>query len=185
MPRVILSSKLSQTDSIFLQPWIEGLLRESLQKKTYLPGNQQREVPSLNEADLRAPQCSPKVLTNHCHFTKVTKFFKINNYAISASIRDSRFQLLVEFTPKCVSNFERRHHRRLTSETLNCLLVIGDAAIIYKSRDQITTQFGNIDFIISKNVSPLVPILQINQASLFDGDQVQHLRSFPFVYSTL
>ncbi|CCD25186.1 LOW QUALITY PROTEIN: telomerase subunit EST3 NDAI_0E03690 [Naumovozyma dairenensis CBS 421] len=192
MPRVILSSKQTVSDSVFLQPWIANIIRKEIQAKTYLPGNQRLSIARLSRRDMDAPEISETILNNYSHFAKVTKFFSVNNYKIFASIRDSTYQILVEFTPQCVLEFERVYRSRITSETVNCLFVIGDCTVIYKTRSQIRSSFPKFDLQSlageknsNKNGFGLFPVLQINQASLFDSDQVQLLFEFPFIYNKL
>lgn len=93
---------------------------------------------------------------------------------------------LVELTPQCVSTFERTHRSRITSETLNCLFIIADCTLVYRSKSyassnfKLTTKFFETNKIQDR---ASIPILVINQAAIFDWDQVEMLVQFPFVYS--
>ncbi|CAD6468669.1 Y55_G0054000.mRNA.1.CDS.1 [Saccharomyces cerevisiae] len=90
---------------------------------------------------------------------------------------------LVEFSQECVSNFERTHNCRITSETTNCLMIIGDADLVYVTSPRAMSHFK----ICLSNISSkeIVPVLNINQATIFDIDQVGSLSTFPFVYKYL
>lgn len=96
---------------------------------------------------------------------------------------------LVEFSPKSVSEFEKKYRSRITSETLNSLIIIGDCNLIYMSRSQILSNY-KIDIHNAfpgrmKNVRSTIPVLVINQVARFDMDQVESFSRFPFVYSIL
>ncbi|CCF60655.1 hypothetical protein KAFR_0L00480 [Kazachstania africana CBS 2517] len=179
MPTVKLTSQHTRPDSIFIHDWIKPLLDENCQgllRPIY------RAIPPINNTNVRNPLSSrPSLLTTKvkCHFTKIVKFYKVENFKIFASIRDTRFQILVEFTPHCVSTFERTNRCRLTSDTTNCTLLIGDCSIEYKSSHEISQNY-RLNFPNKR----LLPVLTINQASILDRDQATLLEQFPFVYST-
>ncbi|AJR50176.1 Est3p [Saccharomyces cerevisiae YJM1418] len=181
MPKVILESHSKPTDSVFLQPWIKALIEDNSEHDQYHPSG--HVIPSLTKQDLALPHMSPTILTNPCHFAKITKFYNVCDYKVYASIRDSSHQILVEFSQECVSNFERTHNCRITSETTNCLMIIGDADLVYVTSSRAMSNFK----ICLSNISSkeIVPVLNVNQATIFDIDQVGSLSTFPFVYKYL
>ncbi|EJT42885.1 EST3-like protein [Saccharomyces kudriavzevii IFO 1802] len=90
MPRIILESHSKPADSIFLQPWIKALVKDNSDQ--HRPS--ERVIPSLTRQDLLVPHMSAQILTNPCHFTKITRFYDVSNYKVCASIRDSTHQIL-------------------------------------------------------------------------------------------
>lgn len=90
---------------------------------------------------------------------------------------------LVEFTACCVSNFERLHHSRITSETTNTLFVIGDVKLVFMDKSSVSQKFG-IDITQFNPRLNLVPVLRVNQAFVYDMDQVESNRKFPFFYQS-
>lgn len=96
---------------------------------------------------------------------------------------------LVEFTPHCVSDFERKHYSRITSEIVNSLLIIGDCTMNHCDRKEIQDLF-QIDVACDEFENPgnsrqSWPVLVINQMARFEMDQVELCDTFPFCYRTL
>ena len=62
-------------------------------------------------------------------------------------------------------------------------MIIGDADLVYVTSTKAMSHFK----IRLSNISSreIVPVLNINQATIFDIDQVGSLSSFPFVYKYL
>lgn len=92
-----------------------------------------------------------------------------------------RHKCLVEFTPDCVSKFERINRSRLTSETVSCLFIIGDCSIEFRTKQEINSNFRNILF-NNSTWKQAIPVLIIKQASIFDRSQINLLEPVPFVY---
>lgn len=62
-------------------------------------------------------------------------------------------------------------------------MIIGDADLAYVTSTQALARF--MIRLSSISTSETVPILIINQATIFDIDQVGSLNNFPFVYKYL
>lgn len=62
-------------------------------------------------------------------------------------------------------------------------MIIGDADLIYVTSNQVMARFK----IRVSSISPneILPVLKINQTTIFDIDQVGSLSTFPFVYKFL
>lgn len=85
---------------------------------------------------------------------------------------------LVEFTPHCVSNFERRYHQRITSSTVNSLFVIGNTSLLFYARSDAAAAF---EVPALMNGSSTLPVLRVGDCAIFDQDQVESHRRFPLV----
>ncbi|QLL32237.1 hypothetical protein HG536_0C04060 [Torulaspora globosa] len=192
MPKIILPSRSRQKDNVFLQPWLETRLEER-QDRTYasLAALQPPVfgfIPKLSEKEMAKPLTSAEILGNPCHFVKITKFYGVDAFNVFASVRDDRYQILVEFTPRCVSEFERRHRSRITCDTVNSLCVIGDCKLFYRERSYVL-KYYKLDIASFKTTTNRtlrrVPVLVVNQISRFEMDQVGTLDQYPFIYNVL
>ncbi|QLG73776.1 hypothetical protein HG535_0F02870 [Zygotorulaspora mrakii] len=189
MPRVRLPSSSEQRDAILLQSWLYSRLRMASPKISDTMMPTYSFIPSLSVEDMRNPQLSSAVLCTPCHFVKITKFYRVHNYRVFASVRDNTHQILVVFTPKCVSNFERRYHSRITSHVVNSLIIVGDCSLHYwppsKIQDNFDIGHNNCAFSEAREANKSLPILIINQMGRFEMDQVEPLALCPFVYGKL
>ncbi|AQZ13249.1 EST3 (YIL009C-A) [Zygosaccharomyces parabailii] len=167
MPRALLSSR-PPTDSVFLQPWIHRTVASLDVCLSDIV------IPRLEPNDLSDPLMSPTVLSNCCHFVKISKFCSVDHYHVYAAARDSETQILVEFTPECVSQFERAHHTRITSETVHCVFVVADCHLVFRSPTYLETHW-NLDTIDHART------LVVKQATVFDWDQVECIHDFPLL----
>lgn len=87
---------------------------------------------------------------------------------------------LVEFTPKCVSDFERTNHLRITADTVNTIFIIGDVNLVYKRLSEVQ-QNWKLNLAIDSRLKS-IPVLVINQCYVFDMDQIGTTKVFPYVY---
>ncbi|QLQ80495.1 hypothetical protein HG537_0D04950 [Torulaspora globosa] len=187
MPRIILPSRSRQKDNVFLQPWLETQLKERQDRTSAtLQPPVFNFIPKLPEKEMTKPHTSTQILRNPCHFVKITKFYKVDAFKVFASVRDDKYQILVEFTPHCVSEFERRHRSRITYDTVNSVCIIGDCKLFYKDRLYVLQNY-NLDITSFKTTTnrilQRVPVLVVNQISRFEMDQVDSLDQYPFVYT--
>ncbi|CCH57896.1 hypothetical protein TBLA_0A00960 [Henningerozyma blattae CBS 6284] len=134
---------------------------------------------------------SSSLLSNNNHIIKITKFFKVNNYKICASVQDAECQILVELTPICVTEYERKTRDRMTSNTLDCLFVIGDCRLYFQNKNEVLHNFNCNTF---RNIIPglnaldrdsLIPVLVINQIICVDRHPSKSLSTLPFLHSYL
>ncbi|CCK72718.1 LOW QUALITY PROTEIN: telomerase subunit EST3 KNAG_0L00960 [Huiozyma naganishii CBS 8797] len=178
--------KLSQTghkfqEWIFTHPWIKNLVKLPTEEISLMRPVRQI-IPKLTTNDLKNPTRSKRVLKNKTHFAKVMKFYSVHNYKVFACIRDSECQLLVEFHPECVSYFERFHHCRITSGTVNCLFVIGNCDLEYRSVARVNDEFRINILPRKQKLMDQIPVLVINQATVADWGQMEAQTTFPFVH---
>lgn len=94
MPPNTLPSRDTLTDSVFLRPWIRKLFREKRLNGQGFQRPIRNLVPILSDLDLDSPLKSERIMRDKRHFMKITKFYKISDYKVYASIRDNECQLL-------------------------------------------------------------------------------------------
>lgn len=87
---------------------------------------------------------------------------------------------LVEFTPQCVSAFERLNSIRITAKTVNTILLIGSGTLKYLPVHEAYTQWS-LSIPLDPRV-PVVPVLVVEQCAVFDLDQVEARPSFDYLY---
>lgn len=94
MPANKIASRSVVTDSVFLRPWIKQMFDEQrlfnmkFQKPIY------HVIPKMKDEDIESPTSSPQIMKNNSHFMKITKFYRVENYLVYASIRDNETQML-------------------------------------------------------------------------------------------
>lgn len=93
-PNSLLSRKII-TDSVYLRPWIKQMIHgcykqnnKKLQRTIY------NAIPKLNKEDIESPESSRRILRDKRHFMRISKFHKVENYIIYATIKDCETQLL-------------------------------------------------------------------------------------------
>ncbi|SCU84236.1 LAFA_0D08900g1_1 [Lachancea sp. 'fantastica'] len=182
MSKVIVSYKKKQNESFYLRSWIKHEI-ESLMAihsrypvwpivKRFIPPCKTTVHTLFNRHNLQDAR----------HFVKVTGFHNVNNFTVYGSVRDDYCHLLVEFTPTCVTNFERHHSIRITSQTVNTIFLIGDVALKYVPVSDISDS-GKWSF--NMGLDPrisAVPILVVGQCLAFDLDQVETRFKFSYLY---
>ncbi|CCE94149.1 LOW QUALITY PROTEIN: telomerase subunit EST3 TDEL_0H02900 [Torulaspora delbrueckii] len=187
MPKTILSSSSKQKDTVFLLPWIEKSIGPLIADESDIRLPVFNFIPKLQLKDLRKPQLSPRILRNPSHFVKVVKFHSVNRFQVFATVRDSAHQILVEFTPQCVSEFERTHRSRITLETEHSLFIISDCKLYHRDRNYILKNFGidmkNWQSAANHKRCSTIPVLIVNQASQFEMDQIESFEHFPYLYT--
>ncbi|CEP60401.1 telomerase subunit EST3 LALA0_S01e09978g [Lachancea lanzarotensis] len=182
MSKVIVSHKKKQNESFYLRSWIEPEIRTLVAihakypawpiVKKFTPPCKTTSISLFNRYNLQDPR----------HFVKITGFHNVETFTVFGSVRDDFCQLLVEFTPTCVTNFERHHAIRITSQTLNTILLIGDVTIKYVSVSDIRdTAKWSLNLNLNPQISAL-PVLVIGQCLAFDLDQVEARLKFPYLY---
>lgn len=113
MPRALLSSR-PPTDSVFLQPWIHRTVASLDVCLSDIV------IPRLEPNDLSDPLMSPTVLSNCCHFVKISKFCSVDHYHVYAAARDSETQILSwVYTRVCITIRKGPSHK---NNIRNCTL---------------------------------------------------------------
>ncbi|CAG58248.1 unnamed protein product [Nakaseomyces glabratus] len=177
MPPFIPKSRSNAVESVYLHGWVRDMLLESKTSQNIAV------IPRVDPDEASIPLLSRRIYANRRHFVKITKFFQVHNYSVYASVKDSQHQILSQFTPKCVSEFESRNRSRITSDTVNTLFMIGDAKLGIMVVDELRHYFGEkIVSLFNGLDMPYIPYLIINQAFILDYDQVEAFKMTPFVY---
>ncbi|SMN19991.1 similar to Saccharomyces cerevisiae YIL009C-A EST3 Component of the telomerase holoenzyme, involved in telomere replication [Maudiozyma saulgeensis] len=183
MPPNKLTSRKVISDSVYLRPWIKQLIHECYKHKNKkLQRPIYNAIPRLNKKDIENPESSRCILRNKRHFMRISKFYKVENYTIYATIKIARHNFLVEFTANCVAEFERLYRKRFTSETLMCLFVIGSCSVEYRTYEEIDNIYHIRTLRKNSNIYKKIPILVIDQAFIFDRTQVNQTEHVPFAY---
>lgn len=73
-----------------------------------------------------------------------------------------------------MSEFERSHHTRITAETVNCLFVIAECQLVLRSPADVAAHWR-------LNSAEHTRTLVVNQATVFDWDQVEPVQRFPLM----
>ncbi|CDO93905.1 unnamed protein product [Kluyveromyces dobzhanskii CBS 2104] len=182
MPNVVLSSKLKNTDSVFLQQWIKPLVLP-----VYLKNEKRKFWPEQLHIVADLPQQDTVETTFHaalkpeCYtFVRIIKFHRVDDYTVYATIRDSSELILCYFTAECVLNYETRNNDRITLDTLNTLFVVGKVTLQFWNQRECKRCF-NLEFPTLR----MVPVLKIENAQVFDRDQISSIVQFQWVYNSL
>ncbi|KAL3231361.1 Telomere replication protein EST3 [Nakaseomyces bracarensis] len=88
MPPYHLKSRTNSVESIYLHSWILPCLNR------YLERHSVKVVQRIKPKDIRFPILSPSIYRNKRHFVKPTRFYKVDNYTVYASVKDSSHQIL-------------------------------------------------------------------------------------------
>ncbi|SCV05966.1 LANO_0H19108g1_1 [Lachancea nothofagi CBS 11611] len=182
MSRVVTSYKKKQNESFYLRSWIAPDILDLARIHVGFPiwPRLDKLIPSCDTTS--SSLFNPQNLQNKRHFVKVTGFHKVHNYTVYGSVRDDFCHILVEFTPQCVSEFERYHSIRITDKTVNTLFLIGDVAMKYVPvRELHDPRKWSMMLGLDPRIS-VVPVLVIGQCLAFDLDQVEASAKFPYLY---
>lgn len=113
-------------------------------------------------------------------FVRIIKFHKVDQYNVYATIRDSKVLILCHFTSRCVLDYESAYHSRITLNTVNTLFVIGNVTLEFWNHKECNKcfdlQFSNLK---------MVPVLRIEQARIFDRDQIGSTKNYQWIYRDL
>ncbi|QEU60918.1 Est3 [Kluyveromyces lactis] len=182
MPNVVLSSRLTNNDSVFLQEWIKPSVRPYYLKneKTRFWPEQRELVTDLLEYDIIESTFQTALNPGPQRFVRIVKFHKVNDYTVYATIRDSTALILCYFTVDCVLDYETINNDRITLNTLNTLFVIGNVTLQFWNHRECKLWF-NQDFPGLR----MVPVLKIEKARMFDRDQISSNVQFEWVYNKL
>ncbi|BAO41057.1 telomere replication protein EST3 [Kluyveromyces marxianus DMKU3-1042] len=178
MPNVVLSSKLRPYDSIFLQEWIHSAVQRhyirNKSKRFWHPEqNLVAPLPQTQEHSFFHAAFHPGSYT----FVRIVKFHKVHNYTVYATIRDASHMILCFFTSQCVLDYEMHNNDRITLNTINTLFVVGQVTLEFWNQAEVQRHYG-----LSFPNMPMVPILKIEQAQIFDRDQIGSTKPFNWVY---
>ncbi|CUS21956.1 LAQU0S04e04764g1_1 [Lachancea quebecensis] len=181
MNMTALPAKERQSESTFLREWILSSVMSTVKEHVSLPiwPAVPNFVPPLVKLHGHVPFNS-RTLLNRRHFLKITNFHRIENFTVFASGRDNNCRILVEFTPQCVSKFERLNSIRITEKTVNTIFLIGAAALKYLPVNEAWAQWS-LSIPLDPNI-PVVPVLVVEQCEVFDLDQVEVRPSFDYLY---
>lgn len=184
MPNVILSSKLAKTDSIFLEDWIKATIFEPYHHCKQI--GQWLPIPFLIGAlplslgsDLDFMHLM-SLNPDYKRFVRVIRFHKVENYNVYATIRDSRQSILCHFTSRCVLDYEQKFRTRITYNSANTLFVIGNVNLEFWNAKDCMAFFG-LEFPHLR----MVPVLRVDQAQIFDRDQIVSTLRYPWAYDIL
>ncbi|AAS51905.1 ADL016Cp [Eremothecium gossypii ATCC 10895] len=179
MPKVVLASRAHKADSIFLREWLVDAVVPALERSGACApwAGVECFIPALPPATATL-SLEPTVIQNPKRFLRIVRFTRVHDFAVCAVARDAGCCILVEFTPHCVSNFERRYHQRITSSTVNSLFVIGNTSLLFYARSDAAAAF---EVPALMNGSSTLPVLRVGDCAIFDQDQVESHRRFPLV----